>query len=62
MSTELPQEAQPGSIVKIFEKVRHAQTPERFMVDFVEMKLGFRGGNRRQFIWQLSEGPVHAER
>lgn len=50
MSTKLPYVAQPGSIVRIFEKVRHAQTPERFTGDFLETKLGFRGGNSRQFI------------
>lgn len=50
MSTKLPYVAQPGSIVKIFEKVRHAQTPERFTGDFLETKLGFRGGNYKQFI------------
>jgi hypothetical protein len=50
MSTKLPYINQPGSIAKIFEKVRHAQTPERFTGDFLETKLGFRGGNYRQFI------------
>lgn len=50
MPTKLPYVAQPGSIAKIFEKVRHAQTPERFTGDFLETKLGFRGGNYRQFI------------
>ena len=50
MSTKLPYVNQPGSIAKIFEKVRHAQTPERFTGDFLETKLGFRGGNYRQFI------------
>jgi hypothetical protein len=41
---------QPGGIAKIFAKVKHAQTPERFTVDFLQTKLGFRGGNHRQFI------------
>lgn len=50
MSTKLPYVSQPGSIVKIFEKIRHAQTPDRFTGDFLETKLGFRGGNYRQFI------------
>lgn len=50
MSSKLAYVAQPGSIAKIFEKVRHAQTPERFTGDFLETKLGFRGGNYRQFI------------
>jgi hypothetical protein len=50
MATKLPYVVQPGSISKIFEKVRQAQTPERFTVDFLQTKLGFRGGNYRQFI------------
>jgi hypothetical protein len=50
MATKLPYVNQPGSIVKILEKVRHAQTPERFTTDFLETKLGFRGGNYRQFM------------
>ena len=37
-------------MVKILEKVRSAQTPERFTQDFLATKLGFRGGNPRQFI------------
>jgi len=37
-------------MLKIFEKVRHAQTPDRFTADFLQTKLGFRGGNYRQFI------------
>lgn len=50
MSTKLLYVNQPGSMLKIFEKVRHAQTPDRFTVDFLQTKLGFRGGNYRQFI------------
>lgn len=50
MATKLPYVVQPGSIAKIFDKVKHAQTPERFTVDFLQTKLGFRGGNYRQFI------------
>lgn len=50
MAGTLPYVNQPGSIVKIFEKVREAKTPDRFTADFLETKLGFRGGNYRQFI------------
>lgn len=50
MATKLLYVNQPGSMLKIFEKVRHAQTPDRFTVDFLQTKLGFRGGNYRQFI------------
>ena len=50
MSTKLPYVVQPGSIAKIFEKVREAQTPERFTGDFLSTKLGFRGGNYKQFV------------
>ncbi len=49
-STKLLYVNQPGSMLKIFEKVRHAQTPDRFTADFLKTKLGFRGGNYRQFI------------
>ena len=50
MATKLPYVNQPGSIVKILGKVKEAQTPDRFTADFLETKLGFRGGNFRQFI------------
>ena len=50
MATKLPYVNQPGSIVKIFDKVRVAQTPERFTSDFLQTKLAFRGGNYLQFI------------
>jgi hypothetical protein len=50
MAGTLPYVNQPGSIVKILEKVREAKTPDRFTADFLETKLGFRGGNYRQFI------------
>jgi len=50
MATKLLYVNQPGSMLKIFEKVRHAQTPDRFTVDFLQTKLGLRGGNYRQFI------------
>ena len=50
MTTKLPYVNQPGSIVKVLEKVRNAQTPERFTGDFLETKLSCRGGNYRQFI------------
>ena len=50
MAAKLPYVNQPGSIVKILEKVRDAQTPERFTTDFLQAKLGFRGGNYLQFI------------
>jgi hypothetical protein len=50
MATKLPYVVQPGSIKKILEKVRDARTPDRFTTDFLDTKLGFRGGNYRQFI------------
>ena len=50
MATKLPYVAQPGSMVKIFEKIRSAKTPDRFTHDFLATKLGFKGGNYRQFI------------
>jgi hypothetical protein len=50
MATKLPYVVQPGSIKKILDKVRDAKTPDRFTTDFLDTKLGFRGGNFRQFI------------
>lgn len=50
MATKLPYVNQPGSMVKILQKVKDAKTPERFTTDFLETKLGARGGNNRQFI------------
>src|SRR5436190_13416198 len=50
MSAKLPYVAQPGIVKKVLEKARDAKTPDRFTVDFLETKLGFKGGNYRQFI------------
>src|SRR6266568_5213588 len=50
MQTKLPYVVQPGSIKKILEKIKDAKTPDRFTTDFLDTKLGFRGGNSRQFI------------
>jgi hypothetical protein len=50
METKLPYVVQPGSIKKILEKIKEAKTPDRFTTDFLDTKLGFRGGNYRQFI------------
>jgi hypothetical protein len=50
MSAKLPYVAQPGIVKKVLEKARDAKTPDRFTVDFLETKLGCRGGNYRQFI------------
>jgi hypothetical protein len=37
-------------MVKILNKVKEAKTPDRFTQDFLETKLGFKGGTARQFI------------
>ena len=50
MASKLPYVNQPGSIVKILSKIKEAKTPDRFTQDFLETKLGCRGGNYRQFI------------
>ncbi len=50
MAGKLPYVAQPGSIVKVLEKAKEARTPERFTTDFLETKLGCRGGAYSQFI------------
>src|SRR6266550_2324732 len=50
MQTKLPYVVYPSSIGKILEKIKEAKTPDRFTTDFLDTKLGFRGGNSRQFI------------
>lgn len=50
MATEIPYMSAPGSIVKILEKIKDAQTPESFSGDFLTTKLGFKGGNYLTFI------------
>jgi len=50
VASKLPYVNLPGGMVKILEKVRQAQTPERFTGDFLQTKLGFRGGNYQQFV------------
>jgi hypothetical protein len=50
MASKIPYVAQPGTVAKILSKAKAAQTPDRFTQDFLETKLGCRGGNYRQFI------------
>ncbi|MCL5067451.1 MAG: DUF5343 domain-containing protein, partial [Thaumarchaeota archaeon] len=50
MANQLPYVNRPPTMVRIFAKVKEAKTPERFTVDFLETKLGFRGGTSRPFI------------
>lgn len=50
MASKLPYVNVPRTMVKIFNKVKQAKTPERFTQDFLETKLGFKGGTARQFI------------
>lgn len=50
MATQLPYVVQPGSMARVLTKLMAAQTPERFTQDFLTTKLGFKGGNDKQFI------------
>ncbi len=50
MATKLPYVAQPSLMAKIMNKIKEAQTPDRFTHDYLSTKLGFSGGNYRQFI------------
>ena len=50
MASKLPYVNQPGTMVKILNKVKEAKTPDRFTQDFLDTKLGFKGGTARQFI------------
>lgn len=47
---KLPYVVQPTMLPKIFGKIKEAKAPDRFTVDFLQTKLGFNGGNYRQFI------------
>jgi hypothetical protein len=50
MKTKLPYISYPGCIPRILSKIKDAQTPERFTSDFLETKLGFKGGSYQQFV------------
>lgn len=39
-----------GTVSKILDKVKEAQTPDRFTQDFLSTKLGFPGGTAKAFI------------
>ncbi|RYY35841.1 MAG: hypothetical protein EOP46_08630 [Sphingobacteriaceae bacterium] len=57
MTADIPYMTAPGSIVKILEKIKEAQTPESFSQDFLKTKLGFNGGNYMTFIsWAKKSG------
>ena len=49
-NNKLPYVAYPGMITKILTKIREAKAPDRFTQDFLKTKLGFKGGNYRQFV------------
>ena len=62
MTQEIPYMTAPGSIVKILEKIKEAQTPESFSQDFLKTKLGFNGGNYMSFIsWAKKTGLLTPE-
>ncbi len=62
MAIEIPYVSVPGSIVKILEKIKEAQTPETFSQDFLKTKLGFNGGNYMTFIsWAKKTGLLTPE-
>lgn len=46
----LPYVVQPTSVPKILAKIQEAKAPDRFTTDFLQTKLGFKGGNYKQFI------------
>lgn len=62
MAVDIPYVSIPGSIVKILEKIKEAQTPEIFSQDFLKTKLGFNGGNYMTFIsWAKKTGLLSSE-
>lgn len=50
MKTKLPYISYPACITRILKKIKEAKTPDRFTYDFLETKLGFKGGNYSQFV------------
>ena len=50
MPAQLPYMLSPGQIPRTFEKIQQARRPERFTQDFLETKLGQRGGSARPII------------
>ncbi len=62
MAAEIPYMNAPGSIGKILEKIKEASTPETFSQDFLQTKLGFKGGNYLTFIpWAKKAGLVNSD-
>lgn len=50
MSAKLPYLASPGTVKTILDKIIEARTPDRFTQDFLETKLGAKGGSARAVI------------
>lgn len=50
MASKLPYIVQPPILPKILLKIQQTATPEQFTQEFLSRKLGFKGGNHRQFI------------
>lgn len=50
LPVKLPYLTSPGSVPKILNKIIEARTPERFTLDFLGTKLGFKGGSSRPII------------
>jgi hypothetical protein len=50
LSAKLPYLASPGTVKTVLDKIIEARTPERFTQDFLETKLGAKGGSARAII------------
>lgn len=50
MATKLPYHPSPGMVTKVLDKIIEAKMPDRFTVDFLGTKLGFKGGSARPII------------
>ncbi|MEZ4804462.1 MAG: DUF5343 domain-containing protein [Bacteroidia bacterium] len=62
MAVTIPYIGAAGSIGKILEKIKEASTPENFSSDFLDTKLGFKGGNYRMFIsWAKKLGLLNSD-
>lgn len=62
MAADIPYIVVAGSITKILQKIKEAQTPESFSQDFLGTKLGFKGGNYYAFIpWAKKCGLLNGD-
>lgn len=50
MTGKMPYLPSPGAVTRVLDKIIEAKTPDRFTVDFLGTRLGFKGGAARPII------------